>query len=692
MMHKSALEAKDKELKLILDTIMESVMILEDGKIVDLNPQAIKTFGLKNLEEGLGLTPLDFVPKYNHHIVIEGLKNPDTPPYQFDVLRRDGTIFPALIHGKNLIIDGRKLRVTSFIDISEIKEEEIEDKELPLSQKDSIIYQLEYLKNSVNSIDEFSILLVEDHKVNQEIFIALLEKSNIQIDLASNGKEAIELLQKRNYDIIFMDLQMPIMGGIEATQVIRKSNITTPIIALSANAMESNIRESLDAGMDAHLSKPIDINKLYSTLLQYTKEKPRTLRRDSREISVTIPEFQTLDTKTALTSLDSNRQLYLKILKNFYEDYAYFNAQDSNDAEFTRVMHTLKSLSQNIGSQELYMLAYKLEEKRTQKETKKITSVIKNICEEINTLIDLQATEKIYTKKLKDAKANILVVDDDQSCIDIVQNVLYEYNFTATNDATAGLKLAKNGKFDLILLDIMMPIVDGYKLCLQLKEENKTKDIPVIFLTGKTDGNSIERAYSVGANDYVTKPLKPKELVVRIDKEITHNALLKELEYKASYDVLTKVFNRRKFFELANLRFNNSTNLFAIMIDIDHFKKINDNYGHSMGDLVLLSVAQTIQKNLIPNDIYGRLGGEEFAILIARDSLEEVEELTQKIRISVAKCTFSDKRNNQIHCTISLGVAEKEQDTPSLDMLLHIADTALYEAKESGRNRTIFKL
>jgi len=595
---------KEQELQHILNTIMESVMILENGKIIDLNPQAIKTFGLKNLQEGLGLTPLDFVPQYNHHIVLAGLKNPDTPPYQFDVLKRDGTIFPALIHGKNLHINNKSLRVTSFLDISELKNTEkalqiakqkaeestkakseflanmsheirtpmngiigmshlalqtqLNDKQKNYLQKidssaksllgiindildfskieagkltiekvdfdisemlnnvvnliefkvheknlkliinydtsngkyfygdtlrisqvltnllsnalkftelgqicvnikkiDSTLFRFEVkdtgiglkqeqikklfqsfsqadgtttrkyggtglgltiskqlvelmggniwveseegvgskfifeieleigdsknvkakdsdklksLEQNIKTLEGSNILLVEDNQINQEIIIGLLENSALNIDIANDGKEAVQMYQlyPKKYELILMDLQMPIMGGIEATKIIRETNKEIPIIALTANAMKEDKERTAQALMNEHLNKPIELEKLYETLLKYISKKVKIKEpvpnEEKNTQEIIVPIFKNIDTKLGLSYSANNKKLYLKILNSFYNNYKDLDLDSLQDEDLEIFAHSLKGLAANIGSIGVVEIASKIEE------------------------------------------------------------------------------------------------------------------------------------------------------------------------------------------------------------------------------------------------------------------------------------------------------------------------------------------
>jgi len=220
------------------------------------------------------------------------------------------------------------------------------------------------LQEKVKSLIGSKILLVEDNLTNQEIILGLLENSGIEIDIANNGKNAMEKLKYHQYDMILMDIQMPIMDGYETSRYIRETDTSTPIIALSANVLDDDVSKSMDSGMNAHLSKPIEVEKLYSVLLKYIPINDQmtvdTLSFNTEELE--IPNFDSLDTTLGLRYFSNNTKLYMQIVHTFYDDYMYFTLDGLNDGEFKRVLHTLKGLSKSIGAIALYSVVKELEE------------------------------------------------------------------------------------------------------------------------------------------------------------------------------------------------------------------------------------------------------------------------------------------------------------------------------------------
>ena len=294
---------------------------------------------------------------------------------------------------------------------------------------------------------------------------------------------------------------------------------------------------------------------------------------------------------------------------------------------------------------------------------------------------------------MKDNKKTVLIVDDTETNIDILLELLGDkYDVMVSLDGKNALEIAQKDDIDLILLDIMMPEMDGYEVCKRLKENKSTSAIPVVFITAKIDEDSIEKAYEIGGVDYISKPFKPRELLARVKTQLKLKELIDHLDYIASHDSMTGIYNRRKFFELAHKRFELADDdLYAVMIDIDNFKPINDAHGHPTGDKVIKKVAKTIKKHTPENAIFARMGGEEFAIICNAPSLEVVKSNIEKIREKVEGLEVLSEGGQIVKFTISEGFSKISSNIKNLDELLKEADNALYEAKGSGRNRVVFR-
>jgi len=289
----------------------------------------------------------------------------------------------------------------------------------------------------------------------------------------------------------------------------------------------------------------------------------------------------------------------------------------------------------------------------------------------------------------------ILIVDDTIANLDILSELLCEYDIVEATSGEEALGIANEDEIDLILLDIMMPDMDGFEVCEKLKENPKTKDIPVIFITAKTDETSIVKAYDIGGADYITKPFLPKELFSRIKKELQIQDMLNELKLLASTDPMTKLYNRRYFSKISqhslDLAKREKKALSLIMIDIDKFKNVNDTYGHHIGDEVIIHLANQIRSRKRKSDISARFGGEEFVILLPNTNIDGAKIVAENLRKSIEDAIVICD-GTTVHYTISLGVSQIDLDAnQNIEDGLKNADDALYEAKEAGRNRVCVK-
>jgi len=289
-------------------------------------------------------------------------------------------------------------------------------------------------------------------------------------------------------------------------------------------------------------------------------------------------------------------------------------------------------------------------------------------------------------------KYKILIVDDIELNLKFLQMLLAEdYEIIAESKATNVMELAKKVQPDLILLDVIMPEKNGFEVCSMLKQDRLTKQIPVIFVTSQSSEEFIVKGYEIGAVDYVTKPYKVLELRAKIKTHLKIKSLISKLEYMATHDMMTGIFNRREFFRLAKENFErNRDNLFVVMIDIDNFKKINDNFGHSVGDKVIKQFANIVRDNIECHSIFGRIGGEEFGLICYAQSQEIVQQRLENIRQIIEKNTIISK-DKEVKFTVSIGFVKVTDEYQNIDEALKAADQNLYKAKDNGKNRIVFR-
>jgi diguanylate cyclase (GGDEF)-like protein len=293
-------------------------------------------------------------------------------------------------------------------------------------------------------------------------------------------------------------------------------------------------------------------------------------------------------------------------------------------------------------------------------------------------------------------QAKVLIVDDEKMNLDVLVGLLKPYYRTVA--AKSGEQAFKRLKIlplpDLILLDIMMPGMDGYDVCRKLKGDNTTRDIPVIFITGKNDEQDEAKGFQAGAVDYITKPFSPLIALARVKTHIELKRRGDMLERLAGLDGLTGIPNRRNFDQFLDAEWKRSIRyhhmISLIIMDIDYFKFYNDHYGHADGDECLKKVANIISKSMIRStDLSARYGGEEFACVLPETDFEGAITTAQRIMTSIQNMRIPHAQSQIAdYVTVSIGVASlRPQENENALDLIEMADKALYEAKGNGRNQ-----
>jgi two-component system cell cycle response regulator len=298
---------------------------------------------------------------------------------------------------------------------------------------------------------------------------------------------------------------------------------------------------------------------------------------------------------------------------------------------------------------------------------------------------------------------NVLLVEDKEEDVRLIQGYLYgqPYQILVARNSEEALSLVHKEKIDLVLLDILLPDIDGYELYQRLKEMDEAKDIQIIFITALQDIESRIKGIELGADDFLVKPFDQRELRARMDILLKKLAYLNQLQShyetalsSAINDGLTGLYNHayfRRFLELELKRSIRQGYPVALTIfDIDDFKKCNDTFGHLAGDQILIELARLVKINIREVDLAARYGGEEFVTVLPYAQREGALKVAERIRSAVESHRFLEGASSSPDkVTLSIGVALCPEDATSPQDLIENADRMLYKAKKGGKNRVV---
>lgn len=290
----------------------------------------------------------------------------------------------------------------------------------------------------------------------------------------------------------------------------------------------------------------------------------------------------------------------------------------------------------------------------------------------------------------------ILIVDDSRLNIQVLSDILKEksYRIALARSGKMALEFVEMKRPDLILLDIMMPEIDGFEVCRRLKSKDETKNIPIIFISGLDKSKDIVKGFKAGAVDYIVKPFQKEVVLARVNTHLKLSEtqqklkntnvelkeLLSEVEYLSFHDELTGLYNRRYFEnELHRLSTSRRLPLTLLVADMDKLKFINDNYGHKMGDHYIKAAAEILDNSSREEDIVARIGGDEFAMILAETGFQAADKIYQRIKNNIEVYNQENKLVRRLE--ISLGFAVKTKKEQNIDKIFKQADEMMYNNK-----------
>ncbi|NHZ94643.1 EAL domain-containing protein [Massilia sp. CCM 8734] len=555
----------------------------------------------------------------------------------------------------------------------------------------------------------FRILVAEDNRTNQMVAAGMLAMNGCACEFAANGREALEAARSGNFDLILMDCSMPEMDGYEATAHIRAfehgSGRRTPLVAMTANTQRGDAEKCLAAGMDDYLAKPITLFELRQKLDRWLPrgEESRSAMRggDNGDSAKYAPETgdSPIDQAMFVKLREIMGPSLAQAISPFLEDTPHYlldleTAAHGGDFDTARAKaHAIKGSSGNLGATHLAQLAKEAEEHAIAGRPELIVPLLPRLRVAYNAVAGALALEVTGDGPAGQGGADdvpqVLIVDDDRSTRSTLRYTLQRDGFKVEEavDGAQALTMLKRFQPDVVLMDAVMPVMDGFTACARMQELPGGSSIPVLMITALEDNSSVERAFAAGASDYIPKPIHYAVLSQRVRRVIEANRAEKRIRHLAFNDLLTGLPNRTLFFDLLGQAVDQArvgkTQLAVLFLDLDRFKYVNDNLGHDVGDRLLVAVAQRIRRAVRSIDMVARLGGDEFTVVLGDvDGPAPAAAAAQAIGRVLAAPFQID--GHDIFVTSSVGIAMYPFDGLDVPTLVKRADSAMYRAKKTN--------
>lgn len=566
------------------------------------------------------------------------------------------------------------------------------------------------------------ILTVDDNVMNLDVFCRILKDTQIRIDTAGNGAEALELLEKNSYHIVFLDHMMPVMDGIETLKIIRQKGLceNTPVIVLTANAVAGEKQMYLEAGFDDYLSKPI-VSKLLKEMVR-TRLPEELLRKSGKGSIPPAKEDHAaqeeeggligqlgslLDTAMGLSYCCDDESFYQEMLTTYLKNRKVEELgrcyQDEDWDNYRILVHALKSTSLSIGAAGLSEQAKALETAAKEADIpyiranhEKVMAEYQNLLDSLHEIAGQEKAEKAVTGGGEN-KPSVLVVDDDIMNLQIAEKMLTDgFRVYTVDSGEKALDFLKSQIPDLVLLDIHMPDMNGFAVLERMRADRVFREIPVIFLTADDDQDTEVRGFQAGALDFITKPFVADIMLQRVNRILQLDRLQKNLQQEVEKQTKVAEERRRKVERLSV----QVMSALAATIDAkdtytnghsarvaEYAKMIAARIGKSeqeQTDIYYVGLLHDIGKIGIPGEIINktsRLSDEEYAVIkqhpvIGSNILKNISEMQD---IGVGARWHHERYDGRGYPDRLAG-----EDIPEVARIIGVADA--YDAMTSKRS------
>lgn len=528
-----------------------------------------------------------------------------------------------------------------------------------------------------------SVLVVDDVVANRGLLLELLGGLGFRLDEAENGEVALTLARQAPPDLIIMDMVMPVLDGLQTTRLLRQTPTLCdiPVLIVSASATQDDEAAALAAGANAFIAKPIDEEELLQEVaallrLEWSYKAPERMEigEDGVEAELVPPPP------------DEMPELY----------------QLAREGHMSELKRHARRLASRFPESQPFM--QRLQQLATACHSRAALRLIEHHQDE-----DAPWGLASPTRE----QTTLLVIDDTPANLQLLLDQLegQGYRVLVAEDGEEGRRRAELTAPDLILLDVVMPGVDGFETCRRLKAHPATQDIPVVFMTALADECHKVTGFEVGGIDYVTKPLQIAEVLARLkthlalrsaeieleancrklEQEIAERQRAEsQLQFMATHDTLTGLPNRALLMDRLRHAIHGThrhhQGLVVAFLDLDRFKEVNDTMGHEAGDQLLRTVAERIASCLREVDTAARVGGDEFVLVLDEVTTpHEALHVLARVLHAVSQPVFL--RAGEVSVACSIGWSLYPDGGDNADTLLSHADTAMYRAKAAGHNR-----
>ncbi|OKL35510.1 diguanylate cyclase [Domibacillus mangrovi] len=387
------------------------------------------------------------------------------------------------------------------------------------------------------------------------------------------------------------------------------------------------------------------------------------------------------------------RSMLLQRMEKTFSNWS--DTEHVKEQELYRFLHTMKGTSGTIGMTDLARFCSGQLDTLTEtsdalipvRSLKNFISLMRNFFVQDSTPIQVHTSTNLTSAENNDSF--VLIIDDDLEFVSYVKENLEKSGIQVVIalDGKKGLELFYTLLPNMLIVDIQLPDMNGFDILAQIGDIARSRYVPIAIVSGDNSKENITRAYTMGAMDFVIKPIDMSVFIPYVHNRLQYK---KAIWQSASIDELTGAGNRRQFndtfAQFSALAERTRRSFTLVMMDLDHFKKVNDHYGHPMGDDVLRSFSRVVLNMKRETDFFFRYGGEEFALLLMDTTPDESIILVERIREKIADITFTAPSSEPFHVTFSAGASEYRINP---EILLNEADQALYQAKRNGRNQTV---